>query len=198
MLKLVTLICSSWDIGLVNWCRSAPGFAVSGLEQAILSPGQNSGNYFAPIPLEDHSENKVDILEMLQKAKVDLKPLLSSLSANKEKLRESSKCLFRYCQVLVMQYLKARGLVFRKPPLPSPGIGRNTGWLTLLKTQYSTDLSCVNVITGSFHPNLRMTSGLYQTALLASNDHKLRSCKSWSEFPALSMAFTYTFRTGDW
>lgn len=66
-------------------------FTVSGLEQGILSPGQNSGNYFAPIPLEDHSENKVDILEMLQKAKVDLKPLLSSLSANKEKLRESSK-----------------------------------------------------------------------------------------------------------
>ncbi|XP_015418393.1 PREDICTED: eukaryotic translation initiation factor 4E transporter isoform X2 [Myotis davidii] len=61
-----------------------------GLEQAILSPGQNSGNYFAPIPLEDHAENKVDILEMLQKAKVDLKPLLSSLSANKEKLKESS------------------------------------------------------------------------------------------------------------
>ncbi|KAF6081031.1 eukaryotic translation initiation factor 4E nuclear import factor 1 [Phyllostomus discolor] len=51
---------------------------------------QNSGNYFAPIPLEDHAENKVDILEMLQKAKVDLKPLLSSLSANKEKLKESS------------------------------------------------------------------------------------------------------------
>ncbi|XP_038618592.1 eukaryotic translation initiation factor 4E transporter isoform X1 [Tachyglossus aculeatus] len=63
---------------------------LAGLEQAILSPGQNSGNYFAPIPLEDHSENKVDILEMLQKAKVDLKPLLSSLSANKEKLKESS------------------------------------------------------------------------------------------------------------
>ncbi|NWV00945.1 4ET factor, partial [Upupa epops] len=63
---------------------------LAGLEQAILSPGQNSGNYFAPIPLEDHSENKVDILEMLQKAKVDLKPLLSSLSANKEKLREST------------------------------------------------------------------------------------------------------------
>ncbi|KAM3826451.1 eukaryotic translation initiation factor 4E transporter isoform 1-T1 [Vipera latastei] len=63
---------------------------LAGLEQGILSPGQNSGNYFAPIPLEDHSENKVDILEMLQKAKVDLKPLLSSLSANKEKLREST------------------------------------------------------------------------------------------------------------
>uniref|UniRef100_A0A8C9PE75 Eukaryotic translation initiation factor 4E nuclear import factor 1 n=1 Tax=Spermophilus dauricus TaxID=99837 RepID=A0A8C9PE75_SPEDA len=63
---------------------------LAGLEQTILSPGQNSGNYFAPIPLEDHAENKVDILEMLQKAKVDLKPLLSSLSANKEKLKESS------------------------------------------------------------------------------------------------------------
>uniref|UniRef100_A0A2K5PHQ8 Eukaryotic translation initiation factor 4E nuclear import factor 1 n=1 Tax=Cebus imitator TaxID=2715852 RepID=A0A2K5PHQ8_CEBIM len=63
---------------------------LAGLEQAIISPGQNSGNYFAPIPLEDHTENKVDILEMLQKAKVDLKPLLSSLSANKEKLKESS------------------------------------------------------------------------------------------------------------
>ncbi|XP_029339588.1 eukaryotic translation initiation factor 4E transporter isoform X2 [Mus caroli] len=63
---------------------------LAGLEQAVLSPGQNSGNYFAPIPSEDHAENKVDILEMLQKAKVDLKPLLSSLSANKEKLKESS------------------------------------------------------------------------------------------------------------
>ncbi|ERE87870.1 eukaryotic translation initiation factor 4E transporter isoform 1 [Cricetulus griseus] len=64
---------------------------LAGLEQAVLSPGQNSGNYFAPIPSEDHAENKVDILEMLQKAKVDLKPLLSSLSANKEKLKESLK-----------------------------------------------------------------------------------------------------------
>ncbi|KAJ7309914.1 hypothetical protein JRQ81_008012 [Phrynocephalus forsythii] len=63
---------------------------LAGLEPGALSPSQNSGNYFAPIPLEDHPENKVDILEMLQKAKVDLKPLLSSLSANKEKLREST------------------------------------------------------------------------------------------------------------
>lgn len=152
--------CSSWALGLVNWCRSAPGFAVSGLEQAILSPGQNSGNYFAPIPLEDHSENKVDILEMLQKAKVDLKPLLSSLSANKEKLRESSKCLFSYCQVLVVQYLPARGLVFWKPQLPNPGVGSVTDLPTVLKTQCSAALSGVNAITDSFHPNQRMTSGL--------------------------------------
>ena len=62
---------------------------LAGLEQAVLSPGQNSGNYF-PIPSVDRAENRVDILEMLQKGKVDLKPLLSSLSANKEKLKKSS------------------------------------------------------------------------------------------------------------
>ncbi|MEE6504239.1 hypothetical protein FKM82_005113 [Ascaphus truei] len=63
---------------------------LAGLEQVIPSLGQNSGNYFAPIQFEENSDNKVDILEMLHKAKVDLKPLLSSLTANKEKLREST------------------------------------------------------------------------------------------------------------
>ncbi|KAM3939516.1 eukaryotic translation initiation factor 4E transporter isoform 2-T4 [Leptodactylus fuscus] len=62
---------------------------LAGLEQVIPSLGQNSANYFAPIQFEETAD-KVDILEMLQKAKVDLKPLLSSLNANKEKLREST------------------------------------------------------------------------------------------------------------
>lgn len=62
---------------------------LAGLEQVIPSLGQNSANYFAPIQFEETAD-KVDILEMLQKAKVDLKPLLSSLTANKEKLREST------------------------------------------------------------------------------------------------------------
>ncbi|XP_056386407.1 eukaryotic translation initiation factor 4E transporter isoform X2 [Hyla sarda] len=62
---------------------------LAGLEQVIPSLGQNAGNYFAPIQFEETAD-KVDILEMLQKAKVDLKPLLSSLTANKEKLREST------------------------------------------------------------------------------------------------------------
>ncbi|XP_044131404.1 eukaryotic translation initiation factor 4E transporter isoform X2 [Bufo gargarizans] len=62
---------------------------LAGLEQVIPSIGQNSANYFAPIQFEDNAD-KVDILEILQKAKVDLKPLLSSLTANKEKLREST------------------------------------------------------------------------------------------------------------
>ncbi|KAM5192144.1 eukaryotic translation initiation factor 4E transporter isoform 3-T5 [Mantella aurantiaca] len=60
-----------------------------GLDQVIPSLGQNSGNYFAPIQFEDNAD-KVDILEMFQKAKLDLKPLLSNLTANKEKLREST------------------------------------------------------------------------------------------------------------
>ncbi|KAG2471115.1 4ET factor, partial [Polypterus senegalus] len=47
-------------------------------------------NYFAPIHSGEEKREKVDILEMLHKAKVDLKPLLSSLTANKEKLKESS------------------------------------------------------------------------------------------------------------
>ncbi|CAJ0963919.1 unnamed protein product [Ranitomeya imitator] len=65
-------------------------FSMQGLEQVLPSRGQNSENYFAPIHFEDAAD-KVDILEMLQKAKVDLKPLLSSLTANKEKLRERAE-----------------------------------------------------------------------------------------------------------
>ncbi|XP_018412904.1 PREDICTED: eukaryotic translation initiation factor 4E transporter isoform X1 [Nanorana parkeri] len=61
---------------------------LAGLEQVLPSLGQNSGNYFAPIQFEENAD-KVDILEMFQKAKLDIKPLLSNLTANKEKLRES-------------------------------------------------------------------------------------------------------------
>ncbi|KAM8960075.1 eukaryotic translation initiation factor 4E transporter isoform 4-T4 [Pelodytes ibericus] len=62
---------------------------LAGLEHIIPSLGQSSGNYFAPIQFDEHAD-KVDILEMLHKAKVDLKPLLSSLTANKERLKEST------------------------------------------------------------------------------------------------------------
>ena len=45
----------------------------------------------------------MDILELLNKAKIDLKPLLSTLTVNKARLRESSGCtslfvtLFDFC-----------------------------------------------------------------------------------------------------
>ncbi|XP_072911747.1 eukaryotic translation initiation factor 4E transporter isoform X1 [Hemitrygon akajei] len=67
---------------------------LAGLEQRIPTPVSQLGNYFAPIPSrEDNKEinKKVDILEILRKANVDVKPLLSSLTANKEKLKESSQ-----------------------------------------------------------------------------------------------------------
>lgn len=53
------------------------------------SPSQGPMPYFMPIPLEERRE-KVDILELLHKAKIDLKPLLSSLNANKAHLKEST------------------------------------------------------------------------------------------------------------
>uniref|UniRef100_UPI00398F3B6E eukaryotic translation initiation factor 4E transporter isoform X2 n=1 Tax=Pristiophorus japonicus TaxID=55135 RepID=UPI00398F3B6E len=67
---------------------------LAGLEQRIPTPVAQLGNYFAPIQSrEDNKEvnKKVDILEILRKANVDVKPLLSSLTANKEKLKESSQ-----------------------------------------------------------------------------------------------------------
>uniref|UniRef100_A0A3Q3NGM4 Eukaryotic translation initiation factor 4E nuclear import factor 1 n=1 Tax=Mastacembelus armatus TaxID=205130 RepID=A0A3Q3NGM4_9TELE len=45
--------------------------------------------YFTPIQSSECKE-KVDILELLHKAKIDLKPLLSTLSVNKARLREST------------------------------------------------------------------------------------------------------------
>ncbi|XP_072443175.1 eukaryotic translation initiation factor 4E transporter isoform X1 [Chiloscyllium punctatum] len=67
---------------------------LAGLEQRIPTPVSQLGNYFAPIQSREDNKDvnkKVDILEILRKANVDVKPLLSNLSANKEKLKESSQ-----------------------------------------------------------------------------------------------------------
>ncbi|XP_058259800.1 eukaryotic translation initiation factor 4E transporter isoform X2 [Hemibagrus wyckioides] len=53
------------------------------------SPSRGPTTYFTPIPLEERRDN-VDILELLHKAKIDVKPLLSSLNANKARLKEST------------------------------------------------------------------------------------------------------------
>ncbi|XP_074526495.1 eukaryotic translation initiation factor 4E transporter isoform X2 [Halichoeres trimaculatus] len=55
------------------------------------SPGHGPPSYFTPIQSSERKEN-VDILELLHKAKIDLKPLLSTLSVNKARLRESTNC----------------------------------------------------------------------------------------------------------
>ncbi|XP_034541577.1 eukaryotic translation initiation factor 4E transporter isoform X2 [Notolabrus celidotus] len=63
---------------------------LAGLEPRCTSPSHGPASYFTPIQSSECKEN-VDILELLHKAKIDLKPLLSTLSVNKARLRESSK-----------------------------------------------------------------------------------------------------------
>ncbi|CAL8335547.1 unnamed protein product [Merluccius merluccius] len=62
---------------------------LAGLEPHCSSPSHGPAPYFTPIPSSDRKE-KVDILELLNKAKIDLKPLLSTLTVNKARLREST------------------------------------------------------------------------------------------------------------
>uniref|UniRef100_A0A3Q3XMS1 Uncharacterized protein n=1 Tax=Mola mola TaxID=94237 RepID=A0A3Q3XMS1_MOLML len=63
------------------------------LEKLPCCTSSNHGPvpYFTPIQSSEGKE-KVDILELLHKAKIDLKPLLSTLSVNKARLRESTNC----------------------------------------------------------------------------------------------------------
>ncbi|XP_037107217.1 eukaryotic translation initiation factor 4E transporter isoform X1 [Syngnathus acus] len=62
---------------------------LAGLEALGTSSGQGPASFFTPIQSSE-SKEKVDILELLHKAKVDLKPLLSTLSQNKARLRENT------------------------------------------------------------------------------------------------------------
>ncbi|XP_051931409.1 eukaryotic translation initiation factor 4E transporter isoform X1 [Hippocampus zosterae] len=62
---------------------------LAGLEALGTSSSQGPAPFFTPIQSSE-SKEKVDILELLHKAKVDLKPLLSTLSLNKARLRENS------------------------------------------------------------------------------------------------------------
>lgn len=64
---------------------------LAGLEPRSVSSSQGPTSYFTPIQSSECKE-KVDILELLHKAKIDLKPLLSTLSVNKARLRESTNC----------------------------------------------------------------------------------------------------------
>lgn len=64
---------------------------LAGLEPRCTSQSQGPVSYFTPIQSSECRE-KVDILELLHKAKIDLKPLLSTLSVNKARLRESTNC----------------------------------------------------------------------------------------------------------
>uniref|UniRef100_A0A4W4F1M2 Eukaryotic translation initiation factor 4E nuclear import factor 1 n=1 Tax=Electrophorus electricus TaxID=8005 RepID=A0A4W4F1M2_ELEEL len=69
--------------------QSPSGSRSSSLRSTPHEELEKLAAYFTPIPSEERKE-KVDILELLHKAKVDLKPLLSSLNANKARLKEST------------------------------------------------------------------------------------------------------------
>ncbi|XP_057702713.1 eukaryotic translation initiation factor 4E transporter [Corythoichthys intestinalis] len=62
---------------------------LAGFEAHGTTSGQGAAPFFTPIQPSECKE-KVDILELLQKANVDLKPLLSTLSLNKARLRENN------------------------------------------------------------------------------------------------------------
>ncbi|KAJ7999782.1 hypothetical protein DPEC_G00198000 [Dallia pectoralis] len=63
---------------------------LAGLDPRCTSPSQGGPiPYFTPIQSVERRD-KVDILELLHKAKIDLKPLLSSLSVNKQRLQQST------------------------------------------------------------------------------------------------------------
>ncbi|XP_068172235.1 eukaryotic translation initiation factor 4E transporter [Antennarius striatus] len=71
--------------------RSTPHEELEKLAGLEPSPGHGPAPYFTPIQSSE-SKEKVDILELLHRAKIDLKPLLSTLSVNKARLRESTNC----------------------------------------------------------------------------------------------------------
>ncbi|XP_012728135.2 eukaryotic translation initiation factor 4E transporter isoform X1 [Fundulus heteroclitus] len=62
---------------------------LAGLDPRCTPTSQGSAPYFTPIQPSE-GKDKVDIVELLHKAKIDLKPLLSTLSVNKARLREST------------------------------------------------------------------------------------------------------------
>ncbi|KAM4588372.1 eukaryotic translation initiation factor 4E transporter isoform 2-T2 [Odontesthes bonariensis] len=62
---------------------------LAGLEPRYTSPRQGPAPFFTPIQSSEGKE-KVDILALLHKAKIDLKPDLPDLSFNKARLRQSA------------------------------------------------------------------------------------------------------------
>lgn len=88
---------SNLKMAMTNVSNIALLFWSQGLEPSCKSLHNGPASYFTPIRSE--GREKVDILELLHKAKVDLKPLLSTLSVNKARLQESSECHFKKISV---------------------------------------------------------------------------------------------------
>ncbi|XP_026116607.1 eukaryotic translation initiation factor 4E transporter-like isoform X1 [Carassius auratus] len=89
---------------------------LAGLEPHTGSLNQGTSLYFTPISSVERKE-KVDILELLHKANIDLKPLLSTLNVNKAHLKESTNSGV----VLSLEEVEVglKGLKVQPEPAPS-------------------------------------------------------------------------------
>uniref|UniRef100_A0A8C5ND05 Eukaryotic translation initiation factor 4E nuclear import factor 1 n=1 Tax=Gouania willdenowi TaxID=441366 RepID=A0A8C5ND05_GOUWI len=128
-----------------------------GLDACSTSSCQGPGSYFTPIASSECKE-KVDILELLHKAKIDLKPLLSTLSVNKAHLRESTNSGVALSLAEVEGDMKGMKLVsepqVQKLPPPQRGNGTPfmaehleealTGGLSARPRSRDTDMSAFN------------------------------------------------------
>ncbi|XP_062402154.1 eukaryotic translation initiation factor 4E transporter isoform X3 [Sardina pilchardus] len=95
---------------------------LAGLDPRCSSPTQGPAPYFTPIGSGD-SREKVDILQLLHNAKIDLKPLLSSLSANKARLKESTNTGVVLSLEEVEGGLKGLKVESEQPQAPRGGCG---------------------------------------------------------------------------
>ncbi|XP_016314477.1 eukaryotic translation initiation factor 4E transporter-like isoform X1 [Sinocyclocheilus anshuiensis] len=90
---------------------------LAGLDPHTGSLNQGTSLYFTPISSVERKE-KVDILELLHKANIDLKPLLSSLNVNKAHLKESTNSGV----VLSLEEVEGSLKALKVQPEPAPSL----------------------------------------------------------------------------
>ncbi|XP_042614591.1 eukaryotic translation initiation factor 4E transporter-like [Cyprinus carpio] len=90
---------------------------LAGLDPHTGSLNQGTPLYFTPISSMERKE-KVDILELLHKANIDLKPLLSSLNVNKAHLKESTNSGV----VLSLEEVEGSLKALKVQPEPAPSL----------------------------------------------------------------------------
>uniref|UniRef100_A0A671XSR8 Eukaryotic translation initiation factor 4E nuclear import factor 1 n=1 Tax=Sparus aurata TaxID=8175 RepID=A0A671XSR8_SPAAU len=114
---------------------------LAGLETHCTPPGHGPAPYFTPIQSSECKE-KVDILELLHKAKIDLKPLLSTLSVNKARLRESSESVLSLEEVEGSMKGMKLGSESQVRKVPAPQRGNGTPFMAEHLEEALTGGSC--------------------------------------------------------
>uniref|UniRef100_A0A8D3BGZ5 Eukaryotic translation initiation factor 4E transporter n=1 Tax=Scophthalmus maximus TaxID=52904 RepID=A0A8D3BGZ5_SCOMX len=179
---------------------------LAGLEPRCTSPSQGPGSYFTPIQSSECKE-KVDILELLHKAKIDLKPLLSTLSVNKARLRESTHTGAVLSLEEVEGGMKGMKLVsephVRKVPPPQRGNGTPfmaehleealTGGPSARPRSRDTDMSAFNKLVSSMkasgtlptHPKTNTNNQPSDPAVVTSSEAQVSAQQQKNIFQEL-------------